>query len=461
MEPVVKALVKKELLQLLRGRQLLLFFLAQVVLAVASFTLAAKEWRSETASAQMLLETNRQRLATLTDWSQVGSTGIFVPPPVPAGRFLVSLRPWPAFWVIIPGLPIPVGVWQGQRTVSPVQVLLLFYSLFAMLLSFDSVGGEKAQRTLGFLLAVVGSRRVLLHVKFLLRGAAVVSSTAVSLGLAALGSWFVVPEFVEDPSFVRVFPAMVLSLTFFSLVFVALGFAVSCFFPDPLTSLLAGVGGWVVLTILLPGMGQGVARTFVPPPSRSLFDAQTAALVTHYDQREEEARHAALRRWMREGPALQRWFEEEANRIRREQHTALQRELLELLAAFLRKEGRTARAELWATGMLPGGLVMQGVTVVAAADEQSFLRYVHSVTEYAGILGQEVEKRMGAIRYVFHEAEDPYAHNRPKLEEIPAFTFSLPKASWPAALPRLFGVILWTLVMYFLALVALHRLDPR
>lgn len=461
MEPVVKALVKKELLQLLRGRQLLLFFLAQLVLAVASFTLAAKEWRSETASAQMLLEINRQRLATLTDWSQVGSTGIFVPPPAPAGRFLVSLRPWPAFLVTVPQLPMPVGVWQGQRTASPVQVLLLFYSLFALLLSFDSVGGEKAQRTLGFLLAVVGSRRVLLHVKFLVRGVAVVGSTAVSLGLAALGSWFIVPEFVEDPSFSQVFPAMVLALTLFSLVFVALGFAVSCFFPDPLTSLLAGVGGWVVLTILLPGMGQGVARTFFPPPSRSLFDAQAAALVTHHYQREEERRLPALRRWMREGPSLQQWFEEEANRIRREEHAALQRELLELLASFLRKEGRTARAELWATGMLPGVLVMQGVAAVAAADEQSFLRYVHSVTEYAGILGQEVEKREGFIRYVFHEQEDPYAHSRPKLAEIPAFNFSLPKASWPAALPRLFGLILWSGVMYFLALVALARLDPR
>lgn len=104
---------------------------------------------------------------------------------------------------------------------------------------------------------------------------------------------------------------------------------------------------------------------------------------------------------------------------------------------------------------------MQGVAAVAAADEQSFLRYVQSVTEYAGILGQEVEKRRGAIQYVFHDREDPYAHSRPKLEEIPAFNFSLPPASWPAALPRLFGLILWTVVLYFLALVALHRLDPR
>ncbi|MGQ9495311.1 MAG: ABC transporter permease [Thermoanaerobaculaceae bacterium] len=461
MEPTVKALVKKELLQLLRGRQLLLFFLAQVVLAVASFTLAARQWRGEVASAQMLLETNRQRLATLTDWSEVEATGMLVPPPLPAGRFLVSLRPWPAFLVTVPSLPMPVGVWREQPTASPVQVLLLFYSLFPLLLSFDSVAGEKAQRTLGFLLAVVGSRRLLLHVKFLVRGVVVMASTGVSLGLAALGSWLVVPEFVQDPSFFQVFPALVLFFALFSLVFVALGLAFSCLFPDSLTSLLAGVGGWVVFTILLPGLGQGLARTFFPPPSRSLFDAQAAALETHYSQKEEEARLEPMRRWLREGPALQQWYENEANRIRREMRAALQKELLELLAGFLRKEERAARAELWATGVLPVGLLHEGVTGVAAANDESFLRYVRSVTEYAGILAQEVEKRRGAIRYVMAFEEDPYAHSRPKLEEIPSFKFSLPEASWAAALPRLLGLLLWTGTFYFLALVALRRLDPR
>lgn len=358
MERSTQALMKKELLQLLRSRQLLLFFVAEVALAVASFSLAARQWAREAESGRLLAEANQRRLATLNSWSDVEDTGILVSPPAPAGRFLVSTQPWPGFLVSVPELPTPLGALDREALPPPSRVLLVFYSLFALLLSFDAVGAEKTQRTLGLLLAAAGSRRRLLEVKFVVRAGVVASVTVVSLLLAALGTSARAPEFVTDPSFLRIFPALVVFLAAHATLFVAVALMISCLFPEPLTSLLAGVGAWVVVVIALPGAGEAVANALVPPPSRTLIDAQATALYARHRQRSDEAMVEPLRRWLREGPAAQQWFEEEANRIRRQLRAELQQELLALFDGYVRAERRSATVASRMAALFPTGLYM-------------------------------------------------------------------------------------------------------
>lgn len=461
MRSATAALATKELLQLLRGRQFFFFLLAELALALATFLLAAKEWQKQSQSAASLAETNRQRLADLTDWQEVGTAGILVAPPVPAGRFLVSPQTWPAFLVSVPKLPSPMGFWGEEQGPAPARVLLFFYSLFALLLSFDAVGAEKAQRTLGLLLWAAGSRRRLLQVKFAVRALAVVAAVWVSLLGATLGVSLGAPEFVREPSFFPTFFALALFLGALCLVFVALGFFISCLFPEPLPALLAGVGAWVLLVVVLPGLSLGLARTLVPPPSRLLLEAQAAAAVTHNQQKYAQAILEPMRRWLEKGPELQSWYEEETARLRRELRAELEKELLAYFASFLRQEMASLRAQAWASGLFPTALYQDGLEHWAGSHRENFLQYVQAVTEYGQMLAQEVLRRQKSIQFVLPFEKDPYRIGRPQPELIPRFAFVPQRANLFSLLPRLTGLVLWALGFFALATIYFRKVDPR
>jgi len=461
MQARLKGLAKKELLQLLRGRQLVIFFLAQLVLATASLALAARQWQREAESAVLVRETNQRRLAGLTDWGALEKAGVILPPPVAAGRFLVAARSWPGFLVTGVELPSAMGGAAGEDFAPPAKVLLLFCSLTALLLSFDAISGEKAQRTLGLLLSVTGSRRELLQVKFLVRAAVVVGAVVISQLLAAAVTSLLVPEFTGDPTFWGVFLGLMVFCAAVSLLFVAVGFAASCLFPEPLVSLLAAIGAWVLLVIALPGFGEGVARALVPPPSRNLFEAQAASLYARNAQRMAEAIAEPLRRWVQEGPALQRWFEEEANRIRRELRGELARELAALFAGQLRAEARAAAARDWAVGWLPTGLYEQAMLRLGGADAASWRSYLQAVVDYGQVLAKTVEKKAGSVQYVAVQEEDPYSHSRPRLEEIPSFSAPPLFQDLASQLPRLVAICLWGCFFSVVAVMAFKRVDPR
>lgn len=221
MQHVARALAKKEFLQLVRRRQLLWLGLAEAVLAFASFSLAGRQWQREAESALVLADTNQRRLANVSDWADLEGVGVLVAPPTPAGRFLVSSKTWPGFLVTVPELPTPLGGLNQEGLPSPAQALLVFYTLFALVLSFDVISGEKSQRTLGLLLAVTTSRRQLLQVKVLVRCAVVALMVIVSQLFAVLVVSFLFPDFVKDPSFFQIFSALLLFLIIASVLFAA------------------------------------------------------------------------------------------------------------------------------------------------------------------------------------------------------------------------------------------------
>jgi len=461
MQHVARALAKKEFLQLVRRRQLLWLGLAEAVLAFASFSLAGRQWQREAESALVLADTNQRRLANVSDWADLEGVGVLVAPPTPAGRFLVSSKTWPGFLVTVPELPTPLGGLNQEGLPSPAQALLVFYTLFALVLSFDVISGEKSQRTLGLLLAVTTSRRQLLQVKVLVRCAVVALMVIVSQLFAVLVVSFLFPDFVKDPSFFQIFSALLLFLIIASVLFVAVGVTASCIFPEPLGALLAAVGAWVGLIIAVPGVGVVLADAVSPPPNRNLFAAQASALYARYQQRRDDAMVEPLRRWMQEGPPAQPWFEAEANRIRRQLRAELQRELAALFASYLRAEERSAELRFWLVGFSPTGLYEGGLAALASADGTSWRSYLRAVTEYAQGLAETVEKRRGAVRFVMVGQPDPYAHSRPRLEDIPAFVFTPPLATLVGQLPRCLGLVVWAVTFFALAVVSFRRMDPR
>jgi ABC-type transport system involved in multi-copper enzyme maturation permease subunit len=459
--PSSRAWVQKELLQILRGRQLVFFLLMEILLAFVLFLLAARQWERQVESTRVVEETNQRRVATTTSWRGLGEVGILVPAPTPAGRFLVSASSWPAFLVKVPELPTPLGGWSEAVFPSPAEVLLFFYSLFALLLSFDTVVLEKSQRTLGLLLTAVGSRRKLLEVKFLVRAGVVGAVALLSLSVAALATAVLKPEFVGGTGFWKAWLAVTVFLVALSVVFVAVGLAISCVFPEPLTALLAGVGSWVLLVIGLPGAGEALARALVPPPSRTFFEAQAESLYARHEQRFLEALVEPMRRWLKGGPGLQEWFEGERKRIGAELGAELQRELSTLFSGYLGAERRSAEAMRWMVGWLPTGLCQEALAALGGADTESFLRYLQEVTDYGQRFGELVARKQTFVQSVLPFDDDPFALSRPNIEEVPKFRHEPAPATWSSQLPRLMGLLVWTGVGYVVATLSFRRVDPR
>lgn len=455
------ALLRKELVELRRSRRFVLLVALQLVVAVGSLLVAARAWRDHRDVSSAFTQLNAQRLAALTSWSDLAETGVMVHPAHPSGRFLVDLRPWPGFLVTSTALPLPIG-WEAQASApAPAQVVLFFFPLLALLLTFDSIALERSRRTLGLLVSWVGSRQRVFLIKLGARAIVVgVCSAAAIVGAGGVTAAFA-PEFARDPTFWPTLLALAVAGTVLGVVFASIGAASSAATPEPATALLACVGMWVFLLVALPQALAGLSRILVPYPERALLDASAASLHAESRRTFEEKSLEPMRQWLREGPPGQARFEATMNELRRETYEELHRRLGELFAAYLRRRALAAAAEGWASRWLPGGLLAGAMESVAGCGDGSLHRYLERVVAYAAQLARTVESKQGAVEYTMPFDQDPHRTRRPDPADLPTFPQPLPESAGVSLLVALSGLAAWSAVAVAVGVVVMARVPLR
>ena len=151
-------------------------------------------------------------------------------------------------------------------------IVRMILSLLAILFVFDSISGEKERGTLKLVLSQPVPRHTVLLGKWL--GGYITLlfpfSVAFIVGLLVLNIFPFISLKRED--WVRIGMIVVLSLLYIS-IFISLGLFVSAKTKKASTSVLVSLFLWVVLVLVVPNLGNLIAKEIVPVPSRARVDA--------------------------------------------------------------------------------------------------------------------------------------------------------------------------------------------
>lgn len=277
-------LVRTELARHLRDYRLLVLYLGGPLLIVAA-TLAHLDESGERRTAWSRLA---RAAAEATNLEQA-----IIPRPLPTLGFLraASREEWGEAAVIRPHLVDVPEARVADRSylfaAAPLDwgvVVIFFYSLMAVALTYDAVAGEKAAGTLRLVASRPLGRLPLLLGK-VLSGSLVVAGSLVLGVLAGLAVLVATARVVLDLSQGAILVLATVEMLLFLFFNVLLGVAASVSTAVPGTALQRALGAWTLLALAVPGFVVVFGSAFHPVESELDFQRNRDLHQSDYGMR--------------------------------------------------------------------------------------------------------------------------------------------------------------------------------
>ncbi|MNR79904.1 ABC-2 family transporter protein [compost metagenome] len=274
------AVIRKELLAIVREGRFTILALALVATLMASFWTSLKDYQQQEQEKSQIAQTVRAQ------WDQQGDKN----PHSGAHYGLYVFRPATPLTVIEPGITHNTGLSiylephrrsQARNAeaadesiaarlgrMSPSFILHTLLPLLIIAFSFNAVTQEREHGTLRMLhsLGVSGSK--LLWGKLL---ALLISFAVLLLPLMALGSWLLAAATpASTPVFMRGMLLASSYLLYYPLI-ACIAIAISARLRSSRSALFILIGLWLAFTLILPRAGAAVAPILTPLPSSSEF----------------------------------------------------------------------------------------------------------------------------------------------------------------------------------------------
>ncbi|UCE24463.1 MAG: ABC transporter permease subunit [Candidatus Zixiibacteriota bacterium] len=278
-----RALVEKEIRDLLGSTKFLLTFVVSAVLIIGAFLVGATRHNLNQRQYEASAAENLRQLDGLTDWNQMEQHRVFLPP-----------QPLAA---LVSGVSNDIGrtitvTGRGELTATdsrysedPIYAVFRFldlefifqivFSLFAILLGFDAVCGEKERGTLRLALANAVPRHIFIAGKLVGSGAALTVSLLIAVGAGCL----LLPIMgisLSAGEWLRLLLIVLTGLLYFG-VFLTMSVFVSAITHRSSSSFLAMLVIWIVGVLVVPRVSVLLAGRAVEVPSVDYLSTQKAS----------------------------------------------------------------------------------------------------------------------------------------------------------------------------------------
>lgn len=165
-------------------------------------------------------------------------------------------------------------------------IVAILLSLFAIILSYDAVSGERERGTLRVLLSYPIRRANVVLAKLLAGSVAIAVPFALALVLGLL-VMLVTGALPSDVTGLAPIGMVAAAALLYVIGFSALGVAVSAFARSSATSVFVGLLTWALFVLLIPSVAPSLAERIHPVPSMNVIDAKLRELERN---REDELR---------------------------------------------------------------------------------------------------------------------------------------------------------------------------
>jgi ABC-type transport system involved in multi-copper enzyme maturation permease subunit len=349
-------------------------------------------------------------------------------------------------------------------------LIKVIFSLYVVLLAFQAVSGEKEQGTLRLMLSNPLGRIPLLMSKWI----SIVITTGIPLLLGCIISLIItsimIPEVLTASSLLRILLMFFLSLVCLS-VFTFLSLAVSSLISRSSLVLLVTLVFWILFAIVIPNTSGILAREFASVPS----EYQTASQVEPMIQKEVWERVQKI--LGRVGQGDFKTIEEVRAETDRAFETGQEkvRQHYEGYNRAMRARDRMARnlSRISPTALFQ--YASENLTGTGPGFEAFFLERVRRYSNlFDGYIHEKMGKVVGTSYYQFSTSVElngqHYMIESPRPKEYEGDKSDFPFFRQPGfplarglrnALLDLGGLVLWNLVLAFLAFSAFQKMDVR
>ena len=357
------------------------------------------------------------------------------------------------------------GVWDIDLSF----IVTVVFTFLAVVLTFDSVCGEREQGTLKLLLTTGVSRYQIVLSKML----AALTTLALPLIIGLLADYLylafsgVLPGGGEGLAVILLFLGYSLLLLAF---FTALGTLVSSSTRSSITSLVVLLLIWVLLVVIIPGIAKPLAEEIVKPMSPEEFSRVINSIGTQFRDDFRNSGAVERPRSMAEVDNFkyERIWNDMMRRMQQDQQAAVDRQLLDL-----EKQSETARLLASAS---PSMVFQHAVSRVSATDLAAVLDFYEQAARFRQTLFSFLGEQDG--RHTMREGEtDPardssgllysdgrgYLSSQPLAAPLPRFEYrDKPLDSRLAdALPETVILFVLTMLAVIVGVFAFNRYDVR
>jgi ABC-type transport system involved in multi-copper enzyme maturation permease subunit len=294
---VVRAIAARELREHLRSARFVMILATTLVLVVLSTLSGIFNYRVQVEQYQIDVARSEQKLKEATTWSELQP--IVVRPVTPLMILNAGFEAREGRTAVVSNSQIPattedspVGTPYLARfsAFDVTTVIVYLLGLLAILLSFDTVSGEKEKGTLALSFSNALTRGQVLLGKYLGGMAALTLSLLISLA-AALIVWLVSGVGLAGAAWTRIGLWFVSILLYLSAMF-CIGLLISVLTHRAAVSLLIGMVTWFVLVILIPVMASFAANQLARLPSTYALEREMQRLSDELEQKSDEAKDA-------------------------------------------------------------------------------------------------------------------------------------------------------------------------
>jgi len=361
----------------------------------------------------------------------------------------------------LPDLPEPDWVF----------IVKIIFSLYAILLGYRAVSGEKEQGTLRLALSNPISRARLLAAKYIAIILALMIPLATGMLISLAISGFKVPQILNTELVLKIILTFISAFIYLS-IFVFLSLALSSLIHQSSLVLLVLLAVWVLFVVMVPNTSGILAERFSETPS----EYQTAKMVSSQTIRKLMSEKIRPIR----DKAKQGKIKTEAE-FYQQTDAAFDQLQQELTKSYNVYDNAISRRQMLARNisrLSPTALLQYASENIAGTGFASKQRFLDDIKAYSSVYDNYVLKKVGKLvevtswsfaadfefngKRIILSSPHPEEYQGDK-SDFPRFSQSQPSArqSLRYALLDISGLVLWNLVLAMAAFAAFNRSDVR
>jgi ABC-type transport system involved in multi-copper enzyme maturation permease subunit len=349
-------------------------------------------------------------------------------------------------------------------------IIKILFSLYIILLGYNSISGEKEQGTLRLLLSHPMGRLKLLTAKYI----AIMITIAVPLIIGILISLIIVgisiPTVLTTINLSRIFLVIIITLIYLS-IFAFLSLLVSSFVHDSSVVLLSLLVVWVLFSIVIPNTAGIISEKFSVVPSEYKIAKEVMPMI----QQQIWAKIEKIRASVNNGEIK---TEEEINRQADKAFDEGQEELIRHNESYLNAMSERANLAKRISRFSPTSLFQYASENLVESGQKKEDKFINDAKEYGRVYDDYILAKMGKIvgvsqwsfgtNMILNGKSVPVHSPRPLEYQGDKSDFPQFKESQPSilenisdALIDLIGLVVWNIIFAVGALLAILKSDVR
>ncbi len=339
-------------------------------------------------------------------------------------------------------------------TVDLTFIIGVVVSALALMISFDSISGEKANATLRLMMSNAIPRSKIVIGKWVGLAGALLLPFLVGMLISLLIFFSITGLNLSGDNWLALSLALMVSIIYL-ILFILIGIVISALTSNPSVSIFLCLGAWGLLTIILPQTAIAVSDVLGPLPTPQQIERDIRVNYNNFANGLRESNRELIEEARREGTPFSE-LNLATNLNLRDRSIQNRKEANNVEREFWLQIARQERAGKLLSLMSPYGSLAQALVCLADTGPAGQREFLIRSYQYGEQYFEDIWEKAYGDSEAYSSWDDIYASFPEFLYEGTSLESRLQAAMWP-----IFSLLLANIILLMLGIIAYNRYDVR